>query len=86
MANESDIIKHLSSEITSSIQKMSEFRSKTNLAIFLGPYILLGALVVRQGGFPKFQSLTTVGCISIIVMGICFLLMGILVAIIEKHD
>lgn len=86
MAHEKEVIEHLSSEITASIQKMGELRSKTNLAIFIGPYVLLGALFFRKGSLPSFGQLAPSAWIALLVLFACFMGIGLLMAKVEQHD
>jgi hypothetical protein len=86
MAHEKEVIEHLSSEITASIQKMGELRSKTNLAIFIGPYVLLGALFFRKDSLPALGQLPPSVWIALVVLFVCFMGIGLLMAKVEQHD
>ena len=84
MANDSEFIEHLSKEIETHTNAMMTFRTRIGFTVFLGPFVLLGAYMMGTQRVPVVHNLTrgTVGLI--ILLGICYVLLGLVGALIER--
>jgi hypothetical protein len=48
MAHEDKLIDYLSKEIETQTNNLMTFRARINLAVFVGPFVLMGSLVIRN--------------------------------------
>src|SRR5881227_2227157 len=48
MAHEAELIDYLSKEIETQTNNLMTFRARINLAVFVGPFVLMGSLVFRN--------------------------------------
>jgi hypothetical protein len=83
MANDSEFIEHLSKEIETHTNAMMTFRTRIGFTVFLGPFVLLGTYMLGTQRAPFVDNLTggTIGLI--ILLGICYVLLGLVGAMIE---
>lgn len=91
MANEDKLIDYLSKEIETQSKNLMAFRERINFAVFIGPFVLLGALLYGRGIIPRINwvGLTRAAWIGF-VLGLLFailsyLTLGIACSRIEKH-
>lgn len=49
MAHEDKLIEYLSKEIETSTKNLIAFRERINFAVFVGPFVLLGATLAGKG-------------------------------------
>ena len=80
------LINHLTKEIELANQQLIEQRTKNNLWIAFGPFLLLGGLAANQGALDAFRKceswiLVNIGVLSIL----AYAALGVLAAAIEKH-
>ncbi len=90
MAQEDKLIDYLSKEIETQTNNLMAFRERINFAVFLGPFVLLGATLYGRG-FPTVHwSQVTVKAwfgIALSFLGVIlsYLTMGIVCSLIEVH-
>lgn len=79
------LIEHLSKEIATHTKNMMTFRAKINFAVFVGPFVILGSLMVSAKGVPRsitFDKRTTVAAILLLMS---YILMACTCAAIERQ-
>ncbi len=86
MAYEAELINHLSREIQVQSEKMTALRNRANLAVFLGPYFVLGSFVVFVGELAGSPLAFSVNWIALVVLGGSFLGLGYMSGRIERHS
>jgi hypothetical protein len=80
-----ELIKHLSDEIVNITQTTITFRTKIAFFTWVGPFIILGALVVAtKGSFAMPLNCLTI--LMIIVIGGCYLGISYVCSRIEQHS
>src|SRR5438128_643104 len=91
MATEDKLIDYLSKEIETQTKSLMTFRERINFAVFIGPFVLLGATLYGNGIVPRINwsgvsrgSWLGLG-ISFLGVILSYLTMGIACALIEKH-
>jgi hypothetical protein len=77
------LIDHLTKEIEVQNNNMMTFRTRANLPVFLGPFILLGSIVIGQKQTPQSLRLDGIGIIAVIGLAASYLAMGLAAARIE---
>jgi hypothetical protein len=91
MTNEDKWIEYLSKEIDAQTKNLMSFRERINFAVFIGPFVLLGALLYGRGVIPRidWSGLTTMTWVAatlcFLVAILSYLTMGIACALIERH-
>jgi len=90
MENEGKLIDYLSKEIETQTKNLMIFRERINFAVFIGPFVLLGA-ILYGGIIPRINwgSLTRTAkigfALSLLLAILSYLTMGIACSRIEKH-
>src|SRR2546428_8205040 len=90
MATEEKLIDYLSKEIETQTNSLMAFRERVNFAVFIGPFVLLGATLYGKG-IPRinWSGVTRAAWIGLVLsfLGvICsYLTMGIACSLIEVH-
>jgi hypothetical protein len=91
MAHEEKLIEYLTKEIETQTKNLMAFRERINFAVFVGPFVLLGAALYGKSIVPHINwgSWSTAAWIG---LGLSFLLailsyltMGIACSLIERH-
>jgi len=85
MLDKDKLIDHLSTEIATHTTNMMTFRAKINFAVFVGPFVLLGSLMISAKGVPRsiaFDKRTTVAAILLLMS---YILMACTCAAIERQ-
>jgi hypothetical protein len=77
------LIDHLTKEIEVQNNNMMTFRTRANLPVFLGPFILLGSVVIGQKQTPQGLSIDALTIGAIIGLAASYLAMGVAAARIE---
>jgi hypothetical protein len=91
MTNEDKWIDYLSKEIEAQTKNLMSFRERINFAVFIGPFVLLGALLYGRGVVPRinWSSLTfstwIAASLTFLVAILSYITMGIACALIERH-
>ena len=80
-----ELMASLSREIETTMNGITEFRTKIAFGMFAGPFILLGSQIVAAKGQPFSLSLTQTGWLTLLVAGICFLGVGYMAARVEAQ-
>jgi hypothetical protein len=83
MAYEQETINYLSKEIETHSNNQMVFRSRVNLSVFLGPFIILGYLLIGTKGFSFAWKRDPLSIIAIALVCFCFLAMGYITGRIE---
>jgi hypothetical protein len=86
MANEAEIIKHLSKEIETQTNCMAQFRSRVNFTIYIGPFLLLGALIIKKDGPLANFSAILDATWALALLAVAFLGQGFFCGLIEHHS
>jgi len=86
MALEAEIINHLTKEIETQINNMMTFRTRANLTIYIGPFVILGSYVIATKGELGDVNPNAVAYVSMIALGVCFILLGTCSALIERQS
>lgn len=90
MAHEEKVIEYLTREIETQTANLMTFRQRINFAVFIGPFVLLGATLYGKG-IPRVHlgamnrlalALLVISFVGII---LSYLTMGIACAYIERH-
>lgn len=90
MAHEEKVIEYLSKEIETQTNNLMAFRERINFAVFIGPFVLLGATLYGKG-IPRvhFGDLSLIAGIGLVLtfVGVIlgYLTMGIACSLIERH-
>jgi hypothetical protein len=83
MAHEDKILDHLSKEIEAYSHNAMIFRTTANLSVFVGPFVILGYILVgTKGVFVSWQP-DTLARVALLVLGVCFIGLGIIAGQIE---
>lgn len=77
------LIDHLTKEIEVQNNNMMTFRTRANLPVFLGPFILLGSIVIGQKQTPQGLSIDALTITAIVGLAASYLAMGLAAARIE---
>jgi hypothetical protein len=77
------LIEHLTKEIEVQNNNMMTFRTRANLPVFLGPFVLLGSIVIGQKQTPLGIRLDGIAITAIIGLAASYLAMGLAAARIE---
>jgi hypothetical protein len=90
MAHEKKVIEYLSKEIETQTNNLMTFRERINFAVFIGPFVLLGATLYGKGipriHFGDLSPTAGVGLVlSFIGVILSYLTMGIACSLIERH-
>ena len=85
MAHEDKLIDHLSREIKTNTNNLMTFRSRVNLSVFLGPFVLLGSLLIATKGVPRVMAFDRLTVAAYVGLGISYFVMGWACARIEAH-
>jgi len=86
MAYEEKVIEYVSSEIESQLEHMTTWRSRASLSVFLGPYVILGSILIGTKGLAI--SVTGNLCLfilSVLGLAVCFIGLGFASASVEEH-
>ena len=90
MAQEDKLIEYLSKEIETQTNNLMTFRERINFAVFIGPFVLLGATLYGKG-LPNVHwgEVTSKGWVGITLsfvgLILSYLTMGIACSLIEVH-
>ena len=82
-AEKEKLIDHLTKEIEVQNNNMMTFRTRANLPVFLGPFILLGSVVIGQKQTPQGLSIDALTITAIVGLAASYLAMGLAAARIE---
>jgi len=82
-AEKEKLIDHLTKEIEVQNNNMMTFRTRANLPVFLGPFIVLGSVVIGQKQTPKGLSIDALTITAIVGLAASYLAMGLAAARIE---
>jgi hypothetical protein len=82
-AEKEKLIDHLTKEIEVQNNNMMTFRTRANLPVFLGPFIVLGSVVIGQKQIPQGITMDTMTFIAIGGLAASYLGMGLAAAHIE---
>lgn len=85
MAYEDKLIEYLSKEIETHTNNLMTFRARINMAIFVGPFVLLGSLLIAAKGVPRNISINAWTVLSGVGITISYLTIGVVCAKIESH-
>lgn len=85
MAYETKLIDHLSKEIQTHTNNLMTFRARINLAIFIGPFLLLGSILFRTQGVPRGISSDVFTIAACIGLAMSYFIMGMACYRIEAH-
>jgi hypothetical protein len=77
------LIDHLTKEIEVQNNNMMTFRTRANLPVFLGPFIVLGSVVIGQKQIPQGLRIDALTIIAIVGLAASYLGMGLAAARIE---
>lgn len=77
------MIDYLSKEIEVQNKNMMTFRTRANLPVFLGPFVLLGSVVIAEKRVPHSLHLDALSITAIVGLAASYLLMGLAAARIE---
>lgn len=77
------LIDHLTKEIEVQNNNMMTFRTRANLPVFLGPFVLLGSVVIGQKRTPQGLNIDALTIIAIVGLAASYLAMGLAAASIE---
>lgn len=90
MLNEDKLIDYLTKEIETQSKNLMAFRERINFAVFVGPFVLLGAMLyggiiprINFGGLTGNAKIGLAVCLFFALL--CYLFMGIACLQIEKH-
>ncbi|HSS22332.1 MAG TPA: hypothetical protein VLL54_19830 [Pyrinomonadaceae bacterium] len=90
MAHEEKLLEHLSKEIETEMNNLMKFRERINFAVFVGPFVLLSAILFGRG-FPQVNWGSLSGKawfglgISLLLTLLSYLMLGICCSRIEEH-
>src|SRR5688572_30476378 len=84
MPHEDKLIEYLSKEIEVQSNSILTFRTRANLPVFLGPFLLLGSVIASKG-VPNGIILNRWTLVCFIGLGLSYLAMGISAAGIESQ-
>jgi hypothetical protein len=79
------LIEHLSTEIATHTKNMMTFRAKINFAVFVGPFVLLGSLMVSAKGVPRSITFDYRTKIAAVLLLMSYILMACTCAAIERQ-
>ncbi len=85
MVQEDKLIDYLSKEIETHTNNLMTFRARINFAVFIGPFVLLGSLLIAAKGVPRgitIDGWTVAACIG---LALSYVAMGMACAAIEAH-
>jgi hypothetical protein len=85
MLYEDKVIEHLSDEIKTHTRNMMLFRARINFAVFVGPFVLLGSLMVGAKGVPRSISMDWLTILAVIILAMSYILMASMCAAIERQ-
>lgn len=90
MAHEKELIDYLSKEIETQTNSLMTFRERINFAVFIGPFVLLGATLYGKGiprvHWAELSATARVGLFfSFVAVILSYLTMGIVCSLIERH-
>ena len=85
MAHEDTLIEHFSREIETQTKNMMTFRARINFAVFVGPFVLLGSIMVRANGVPRGVTPDKRTVLAGIVLLMSYILMACTCAKIERQ-
>lgn len=82
-AEKEKLIDHLTKEIEVQNNNMMTFRTRANLPVFLGPFIVLGSIVIGQRQTPQALRIDAYTIVAIVGLAASYLGMGLAAAHIE---
>lgn len=85
MLHEERLIAHLTEEIRTHTTNMMVFRARINFAVFVGPFVLLGSLVVGAKGVPRTISMDFLTILAVVFLAMSYVLMASMCAAIERQ-
>src|SRR5690349_24087169 len=90
MAHEEKLIEYLSKEIETQTNNLMSFRERINFAVFIGPFVLLGATLYGKGlSHVNWAGMSLVAwivlAISFVGVILSYLTMGVACSLIEVH-
>lgn len=85
MGYEDKLIEHLTEEIKTHTSNMMIFRARINFAVFVGPFLLLGSLMVGAKGVPRSISMDLLTVLAIMILAMSYILMASMCAAIERQ-
>jgi uncharacterized membrane protein len=68
-----DVVQHLSKEIETITNNMMAFRTRIGFGLLVGPFLLLGSLIVAAKGQPIATNLKWYGWPALLVVIVCYL-------------
>jgi len=85
MAHEDKLIEHLSKEIETHTNSLMTFRARINMAVFVGPFVLLGSLLIAAKGVPRGINIDAWTVAFFVGLAMSYITMGMACAGIEAH-
>lgn len=85
MAHEEHIIQYLSKEIETHTNNLMVFRTRANLAVYLGPFVVFGYLIVATRSFSISVPPDPVTWAAVVLLCLCFLALGWTCGKVEEH-
>ena len=85
MKYEDKLIEHLSREIETHTTNMMTFRARINFAVFVGPFVILGSLIVGAKGIPRRIDFDGWTIAAVILLLMSYILMACVCATIERQ-
>ena len=77
------LIEHITKEIELITNNMAGFRTKSAFTIWIGPYVLLGSVILAtEGSFTITKSLMNI--IAVVVVCVFYLALGVIAGMIER--
>jgi hypothetical protein len=80
-----DLLQHLSKEIETTSNNMMVFRTRIGFGLLVGPFLLLGSLIVGAKGQPVATHLRWYAVPAIVVVFGCYLVIAYIASEIEAH-
>jgi hypothetical protein len=85
MKYEDKLIEHLSREIETLTNNIMTFRAHVNFAVFVGPFVLLGSLIVGAKGIPRGINVDGRTFAAFLALFSSYILMACVCAAIERQ-
>src|SRR5438270_13292631 len=67
-----ELVQYLSKEIETTSHNIIAFRTKIGFALLVGPFLLLGSLVVSAKGQPIAFNLGRLGWFAVVLIALCY--------------
>ncbi len=83
--NKEKLIDHLSKEIETLTNNTLTYRVRAAFTIWIGPFVLLGALIIATKGNIEFQTESGTFWIAVIIAAVSYYGLGVAAAIVEEQ-